>query len=59
MEAEARYTLRNARYLAADYVRRTLREGDIAVDATMGNGGDTQFLAELVGKTGRVYGFDV
>lgn len=59
MEDEGRYTLRNARYLAADYVRRAVREGDTAVDATMGNGGDTQFLAELVGTTGRVYGFDV
>ncbi len=58
MEAE-RFMLRNARYLAADYIRRTLREGDTAVDATMGNGGDTQMLAELVGKTGHVYGFDV
>lgn len=59
MEAETRFTLRNARYLAADYVRRTLREGDTAVDATMGNGGDTQLLAGLVGETGRVYAFDV
>jgi len=59
MEAEERFTLRNARYLAADYIRRTLREGDTAIDATMGNGGDTQMLARLVGKTGRVYGFDV
>ena len=59
MGDEARFTLRNARYLAADYIRRTLRGGDAAVDATMGNGADTQFLAELVGETGRVYGFDV
>lgn len=59
MADEMRFTLRNARFLAADYVRRTVREGDTAVDATLGNGGDTQFLAELVGKTGHVYGFDV
>lgn len=58
MEQE-RYTLRNARHLAADYIRRTVREGDTVVDATMGNGGDTLFLAEIVGETGRVYGFDV
>lgn len=36
-----------------------LQPGDIAVDATMGNGHDTQLLAQLVGKTGHVYAFDV
>ena len=59
MADEARYVLKNARYLAADVMRRALRPGDIAVDATMGNGHDTLFLAELVGETGRVYAFDV
>ncbi|MCG1021947.1 tRNA (mnm(5)s(2)U34)-methyltransferase [Sutcliffiella horikoshii] len=34
-------------------------EGDIAVDCTVGNGHDTLFLAELVGDTGHVYGFDI
>lgn len=58
MEQE-RYVLRNARYLAADYMRRTLKEGDAAVDATMGNGKDTLFLCELVGSSGHVYAFDV
>jgi 16S rRNA C1402 N4-methylase RsmH len=33
--------------------------GDIAVDATLGNGHDTAFLAQLVGKNGTVYGFDI
>jgi len=54
-----RFVLRNARHLAADYMIRTLREGDIAVDATMGNGHDTEFLCSLVGETGHVYAFDV
>lgn len=58
-EHEERYTLRNARHLAADYIRRTVRPGDTVVDATMGNGGDTLFLAQLVGPQGCVYGFDV
>lgn len=31
----------------------------IAVDATVGNGNDTLFLANLVGEQGCVYGFDV
>ena len=54
-----RYTLRNARHLAADYMIRTIREGDTVVDATMGNGKDTLFLCELVGESGHVYAFDV
>ena len=36
-----------------------LREGDIAVDATMGNGWDTALMADLVGETGTIYGFDI
>lgn len=33
--------------------------GDTVVDATVGKGHDTIFLANLVGKTGRVLGFDI
>lgn len=40
-------------------VRRAIRPGALAVDATVGNGYDTRFLAEQVGRNGRVYGFDV
>ncbi len=36
-----------------------LRPGDLAVDATVGNGHDTVFLAGAVGPGGRVLGFDV
>lgn len=36
-----------------------LLEGDIAIDATVGNGHDTLFLAGRVGATGKVYGFDI
>lgn len=56
---EERFVLRNARHLAADYMVRSIREGDSVVDATMGNGKDTLFLCELVGETGHVYAFDV
>ena len=56
---QERFILRNARYLAADYMIRTLREGDTVVDATMGNGKDTLFLCDLVGESGHVYAFDV
>ena len=54
-----RYVLRNARFLASDVLRRALQPGDVAVDATMGTGKDTQFLCELVGEAGHVYAFDV
>ena len=57
--SEERYVLRNARHLAADYMKRTIREGDVVVDATMGNGKDTLFLCGLVGESGHVYAFDV
>lgn len=56
---EERFVLRGARHLAADYVRQAVRPGDIVVDATMGNGHDTQLLCELVGDGGHVYAFDV
>lgn len=36
-----------------------LKPGDIAIDATLGNGHDTLFLAQHVGLDGGVYGFDV
>lgn len=40
-------------------LRSVVNEGDIAIDATVGNGHDTVFLAEQVGKTGKVFGFDI
>jgi predicted methyltransferase len=36
-----------------------LSAGDCVIDATMGNGNDTLFLARCVGTTGYVYGFDI
>ncbi|MFC4321634.1 class I SAM-dependent methyltransferase [Litchfieldia salsa] len=33
--------------------------GDIVIDATIGNGHDTLYLANLVGESGHVYGFDI
>jgi len=36
-----------------------LRKGDIAIDATVGNGHDTAYLLTKVGKKGHVYGFDI
>jgi predicted methyltransferase len=45
--------------LAHEAVRAGLKPGDVAVDATAGNGHDTLLLVELVGPTGRVFAFDV
>lgn len=44
---------------AHDLLRRALRPGDRAVDATAGNGHDTVLLAQCVGEQGHVYAFDV
>ena len=41
------------------FILNHLREGDIAVDFTMGNGYDTEFLSRTVGESGRVYAFDI
>lgn len=41
------------------FILQHLREGDIAVDFTMGNGHDTEFLSKTVGERGHVYAFDI
>lgn len=41
------------------FILEHLREGEAAVDFTMGNGGDTLFLSKTVGDEGRVYAFDI
>lgn len=45
--------------LAWSLLRPAIRDGDLAMDATAGNGHDTVFLAECVGPRGRVIAFDV
>ncbi len=49
----------SARFWAQALIAPALYPGARAVDATMGNGGDTRRLCELVGEAGRVYGFDI
>jgi 16S rRNA C1402 N4-methylase RsmH len=44
---------------AKHLLHTVIEEGDIVVDATIGNGHDTVFLAKLVGSEGHVYGFDI
>ncbi|HZH59779.1 MAG TPA: class I SAM-dependent methyltransferase [Metabacillus sp.] len=44
---------------AKQLLETSVSKGDIVVDATIGNGHDTVFLAKLVGEKGKVYGFDI
>ncbi len=41
------------------FILEHLKEGDTAVDFTMGNGHDTEFLSKTVGESGKVYAFDI
>ncbi|MEM1297287.1 MAG: class I SAM-dependent methyltransferase [Verrucomicrobiota bacterium] len=45
--------------MAHDWVAPRINSGDSVIDATLGNGHDTVFLAQLVGEDGRVFAFDV
>ena len=53
------YILRSARWIASDVLHQVIQEGDTVIDATLGNGHDTVMLAELVGPSGKVIGFDI
>ncbi len=44
---------------AHSIILQYLTEGDFAIDATVGNGHDTLFLARQVGIKGKVFGFDI
>ncbi|MCI8388253.1 MAG: hypothetical protein HFE63_07315 [Clostridiales bacterium] len=45
--------------LQKSFILAHLKPGDTAVDYTMGNGHDTEFLSKTVGENGKVYAFDV
>lgn len=51
--------IRNSLGQSHEIMMKAVREGDTVIDATAGNGGDTVFLARLVGAGGRVYSFDI
>ncbi|MEG0495791.1 MAG: class I SAM-dependent methyltransferase, partial [Eubacterium sp.] len=50
---------RRVTLLAQSMMAEVLSEGDSAIDATVGTGEDTCFLADCVGASGKVYGFDI
>ena len=45
--------------LQKHFILTHLKEGDTAVDFTMGNGHDTAWLSKAVGESGKVYAFDI
>ena len=51
--------IKNAVELSHHYLKFFIKNGAFVVDATCGNGGDTVFLASLVGENGLVFGFDI
>ncbi|MEA4987788.1 MAG: class I SAM-dependent methyltransferase [Anaerovorax sp.] len=50
---------KNAVEISKRICEQILKEGDIAIDCTMGNGNDTVFLCSLIGENGKVYAFDI
>ncbi len=50
---------KSARHWAQELIGEAMFDGAVALDGTMGGGGDTQYLCERAGEKGRVYGFDV
>lgn len=43
----------------AHFIREHVQEGDLCIDATMGNGNDTLLLSTLCKESGRVLAFDI
>lgn len=51
--------LQTALHFSHTLLKEIIQPGDQVIDATMGNGNDTAFLAALVGEKGKVYAFDI
>lgn len=45
--------------IAHQVISQVIELNDIVIDATAGNGNDTEFLANKVGEKGKVYAFDI
>ncbi len=45
--------------IAQAWLSAYIQTGDTVIDATLGNGFDALFLAQSIGRTGTIYGFDV
>ncbi len=53
------FDLKSARHWAEELLRQAVGEGSKVIDATLGNGYDTEWLCGIVGDEGHVYGFDI
>ncbi len=53
------FNLKKVSHIAHQFLEQVIEQGDRVVDATAGNGYDTEFLAALVGSNGMVYAFDI
>ena len=53
------FDLKSARHWAEELLRQAVGTGSKVIDATLGNGYDTEWLCALVGDEGHVYGFDI
>lgn len=51
--------LHSAQKMSHILLKQCVKDNDIVVDATMGNGFDTLLLSQLVGKNGKVFAFDI
>lgn len=49
----------NTGAIVKDLMVAHIKAGDTVLDATVGNGHDTLILSNLVGPSGRVYGYDI
>jgi len=51
--------LNNAVQFTELIIKSYVKTGNVCIDATAGNGNDTEILATAVGSTGKVYAFDI
>lgn len=58
-EKELKSMLKRSLHYSHELLKDVVSLGDTVVDATMGNGNDTLFLAKLVGEDGYVHAFDI
>lgn len=51
--------LNNTVSITKNFIKDYIKDGQVVLDATVGNGNDTVLMADRVGISGRVYGFDI
>lgn len=51
--------LNNTISITKSYIENYIKQGQVVLDATIGNGNDTLLMANMVGDNGKVYGFDI